>query len=223
MYVLPLILSFLLSGSSDYIDGFLVTSHFGSDAFAIFRYGAREFPVSLLLANALSTAMVPALSIHKTEQEGFDQLKKSSLRLMHFLFPLTIALMLSSTYLYPLIFRKEFMESAPIFNVYLLLIVSRMIFPQTVVMAKQSTGIVFKIAIIEIIVNVLASYLLMLKFGIIGVAWGTVIAYYTEKLFLSGYLYKVYGLQLGSYTPVKVWTFYTLLVFTTYLFVENFA
>ena len=40
----PLIISYLIGGSADYIDGLMATHFFGGEAFAVFRYGAREFP-----------------------------------------------------------------------------------------------------------------------------------------------------------------------------------
>lgn len=221
-YSMPLILSLLLSGSADYIDGALVSSHFGSESFAIFRYGAKELPLSLLLANSLSLAFVPKLADKSQFEYGLTQLKKESLKLMHLLFPLSIILLLSSHWLYPYFFRAEFIKSSSIFNIYLILIISRMVFPQTIILALQKTGIIFKIAIIEITVNVIASYLLMLKFGMLGVAWGTIIAFSAEKIFLMIVLYKKQNLPVTKYLAIKEWVLYSLLLIFCYFLVENF-
>lgn len=221
VYSLPLIISLLLSGSSDYIDSFLISSNFGPDQFALFRYGAKELPISILLANALSTAIVPRLGNKDVIQNHLGDLKKESAKLMNLLFPLSIFLLLTSYWLYPIVFRKEFIESAKIFNVYLLLIISRMIFPQSVVLALQKTKIIFKVALIEIIVNVTISYLLMLKFGLIGVAYGTVIAFMVDKFLLSIYL-NSRGIKFTQYVPLKLWGWYSISLLLVYLFVENF-
>jgi len=58
----PLILSSLLSGSAQYIDGLIVTNRFDAATFALYRYGAKELPFTLLLANGLSNAMLPEFS-----------------------------------------------------------------------------------------------------------------------------------------------------------------
>ncbi len=58
----PLIISALLSGSAQYIDGAIVSSKFDATTFAIFRYGAKEFPLVILLANGLSNAMLSEFS-----------------------------------------------------------------------------------------------------------------------------------------------------------------
>jgi O-antigen/teichoic acid export membrane protein len=221
VYSLPLIISLLLSGSSEYIDSFLISSHFGPDQFALFRYGAKELPIAVLLANALSTAIVPRLGNKEQIKNRLVELKIESAKLMNLLFPLSIVLLLTSYWIYPLIFRQEFIESAKIFNVYILLLISRMIFPQSVVLALQKTKVIFKVALIEIIVNVTVSYLLMLEFGLIGVAYGTVIAFLVDKLLLSIYLGRA-GIKFSQYVPLKLWAWYSVSLAIVYLFVENF-
>lgn len=217
----PLIFSLLISGSAEYIDGFLVSTHFGSDAFAVFRYGAKELPIAVLLSGALSNALVPKLAGTAFEAEHMQHLRKESLRLMHLLFPLTIVLILGSTYIYPILFREEFISSAPIFNTYLLLLISRMVFPQTLIMAGGKTGVIFKIALVEILVNVVSSYFLMLQFGIIGVALGTLIAFFTEKLCLAAYLYFRMNIPAYEYIPIRPWLLYSAALLSVY-FVNYF-
>ena len=58
----PLIITSLISGSAQYIDGVIISTVYRDPAmFAWFRYGAKEFPLVLLLANGLSNAMLPNL------------------------------------------------------------------------------------------------------------------------------------------------------------------
>lgn len=216
LLALPLLFSFLMSGSADYIDGLMVSHFFGAKWFAIFRYGAKEFPLSLLLANALSMALLPKLSGSNQLEEGMKILKEKSKRLMHFLFPISMLLVLTSTWFYPMVFNKNFVASVPVFNIYLLLIISRLVFPQTLVMALKNTKIIFFISLAEITVNVVASYLLMLKFGLIGIAYGTIIAFAVEKLLLVVYLYAFKNVNPGKYIPIKTWSLYCILLLLCY-------
>jgi O-antigen/teichoic acid export membrane protein len=220
---LPLVFGLLISGSADYIDGFLISMKYTSRDFAIFRYGAKEFPLVLLLANALSTSMIPKVSQAVRSNSNFDMLKAESSKLMNLLFPISIALLIASPWIYPIVFRSEFIASAPIFNIYILLIISRLIFPQTIVMAFQETGVIFRIALIEISINVVSSYFLMQQFGMEGVAWGTVIAFMSEKLLLSFYLFKYKGISPEAYIPIKKLATFSLLLIFAYVFVENFV
>jgi O-antigen/teichoic acid export membrane protein len=220
---LPLVFGLLISGSADYIDGFLISMKYNSGDFAIFRYGAKEFPLVLLLANALSTSMIPKVSQAIRGNSSFDMLKTESSKLMNLLFPISIALLLTSSWIYPIVFRSEFAASVPIFNIYILLIVSRLIFPQTIVMAFQENGVIFRIALIEISINVICSYFLMQQFGMEGVAWGTVIAFMSEKLLLSLYLFRYKGISPNAYIPIKKLVTLSLILIFTYIFVENFV
>lgn len=221
---LPLILSFLISGSADYIDGFLITTHFGSDIFALYRYGARELPLAVLLASSLSSAIVPVLSAQGRYEEGLATIRKESSHLMHLLFPTTIVLMLCSTYIYPIVFREEFILSADIFNIYLLLLISRVLFPQTLILAHGRNDLIFKVAIAEITINIVSSYLLMLEFGMYGVAWGTVIAFSSEKIILFWLLRRTYGIKFNQLLHVRTWAIYSILLIITYLLktINNF-
>lgn len=211
----PLIFGFALAGSAEYIDGLLVSSHFGSDQFAIFRYGARELPLAVLLSSSLSSSFIPRLSQNILISE-LSNLKAESLRLMNLLFPITILLVFLSTWLYPIIFRAEFISSAPIFNTYLLLLVSRVLFPQTLVLAAGKTKVIMQIAIFELIINFICSYLLMIKYGIIGIAIGTLIAFYAEKLLLILFVKRNLKVNLNEYLNVKRWLIYSLVLFLVY-------
>ncbi|MFM7015380.1 MAG: polysaccharide biosynthesis C-terminal domain-containing protein [Bacteroidota bacterium] len=217
----PLIAGILISGSADYIDSFMVIHFFGNESFAIFKYGAKEFPLSLLLANSLSMAMIPTLSRSEKLQESLKDLKVQSSRLMSILFPITWLFLLLSHWIYPFIFNEHFSQSASIFNIYLLLIISRMIFPQTVLLAMQRRETILNTAYWEIIINVISSYLFMLKFGIIGIAYGTVIAFLSEKLLLA-YQLKKLNTDFQSYTNTARWFLFVIITILTYIFVENF-
>ena len=60
---LPLVITSLISGSAQYIDGIIVSAVYRHpERFARFRYGAKEFPLALMLANGLSSAMLPEFS-----------------------------------------------------------------------------------------------------------------------------------------------------------------
>ncbi len=217
----PLIISALLSGSAQYIDGFIVTHFYDSTMFAIFRFGARELPIALILANAFSNAMIPEFSI-LSFKDAVAKLKRNSTRLMHLLYPLTIILLISSNWLYPKIFSEEFAFSAKIFNVYLLLIVFRLLFPQTILIGMRKTKVFLWVSSIEIVVNVSLSLLFIQLFGIIGVAYATLIAFFIEKAILILLVSSRYSVNIKEYLSIKLYAFYSILVVAIYLLVDFF-
>ena len=205
---LPLLLSIFVSGSAEYIDGIIVKAKFDDVSFAVFRYGARELPVLLILANTLSTAMVPAIA--KNLDEGLTELKKKSTQLMHVFFPLTIVLMLSSRYIYEYVFSESFIYSALIFNIYLLLIIPRVLFPQTILTGIQKNKFLLLSSVIEIVLNVSLSIWLAGKLGLPGIALGTLLAYLFDKVFLISINSVVNKIPLSKYLQKSTFCVYSI-------------
>ena len=214
----PLIVSAVLSGSIEYINGFIVQHYFDDATFAIFRNGAKELPLALLLANSFSNAMLPKFSDVQQLNQSLAELKQSALRLMHFLFPVTIVLMLLSKTLYPILFNASFAASAGIFNIYLLLVISRLVFPQTILIGLQMTKAVMLISFAEALTNVVCSVALIQFAGIEGVAWGVFIAFAVEKILLVLYLKFKLNISIQKYTSVGWLLFYSSFTIAAYLF-----
>jgi len=215
LLALPLILSALLSGSIPYINGIIISSKINKEAFTIFRYGAMELPFVYLFATAFSNAMVQEFSTGNLS-ELLIKIKNKSLRLMHFLFPVTIIFLLLSNWLYPLIFSHDFTKSAGIFNVFLVLIVSRLIFPQTILIGLKQTRVIMFASLCEIILNTSLSLIFINYYGIIGVAYATFIASVFEKLisviYCSIYL-KINPQQYISLSKYFAYSFITIIVY----------
>lgn len=212
---LPLIITFIVAGSAEYIDGLLVTYFFDPSQFAIFRYGARELPLSILMANALSTALIP-LIVNKPGVEGFALVKEESRKLMKLIFPVSMVLLLISHPLYAFFFNENFAGSAVIFNIYVLLAISRTLLPQSIIYAHNGSAALLRISLIEIIINVSASYLLMARFGLAGIAMGTIIAHFAEKVMMIYYVYSRHNVHPYQYIPFS-WIRHVFLLLITYM------
>ncbi|MBL0308587.1 MAG: oligosaccharide flippase family protein [Bacteroidetes bacterium] len=211
---LPIIGSIFVSGSAEYIDGILVKAKFNDTDFAIYRYGAKELPILLIIANTFSSAMITAVSANL--DEGLKQIKKNSAHLMHLFFPLTIILMVTSPYIYPLVFNQSFASSAIIFNIYLLLIIPRVLFPQTILTGIHASRFLFISSLIEITLNVSCSILLSMKFGLVGIAYGTVISSLFDKFFLVAVCHFVFRISIRRfllYIPYLVYVSLTIVAF----------
>lgn len=216
----PLIFSMLLSGSGQYIDGLIIGSHFDEATFAVFRFGAREFPLVLLLANAFNSSMLPGFSDLTKLQTNLDLIRINSEKLANWLFPLSGVLMLLSHLLFPVIFNDSFSGSATIFNIYLLLIISRLLFPQTILTGMQRNNAILWASFLEIILNVGLSLWFLQLWGLPGVAYGTVCAYVFEKLILMGFVKKIYGFSVSEYLNVKQHLVYSLLLALEFIMIE---
>ncbi len=215
----PLIISTLLGSSASYVDSFLVLNKFDAATFAVFRYGAKEFPLVLLMANALSTAMIPEFSDRQKFRETLSSLRKRTMKLMHLLFPVSIVFLLFSRWLYPRIFNPDFTESAIIFNIYLLLIISRLIFPHTILIGLKKTKMIMYASLAELIINIILSVLFINRWGIEGVAFATVIAFAVQKIIWLMYNKLVLKIEAGDYIPINTLALYSLITLVVFFIV----
>lgn len=216
--VMPFMFSIFLAGSMEYINSFLVQYKYSDMEFAVYRYASKELPIFLILANTLSniySGEIANLNKDGNFDLGLDRLKQANRRLMRWLFPGTIVLMLLSKYFFEYAYNANLVEGYKIFNVYLLLIVSRMLFPQTVIMGMMKNRIFYLVSTNYLIINVTLSFWFLTIWGIIGIAYATVIAYLVEKIMLVIYC-KTQGIDIRKYTPLGEYILFSLITILAY-------
>jgi O-antigen/teichoic acid export membrane protein len=196
-----------------------VLNKFNADTFAIFRYGAKEFPLVLLMANALSTAMTNEFSVKENQTAALKMLRNKTTRLMHLLFPVTIVFIVFSGWLYPRIFNENFASSAVIFNIYLLLIISRLLFPHSILIGLKKTKIIMYASVADLGVNIILSIAFIYFWGIEGVAFATLIAYAVQKIIWIIYIKRKLGILPNQYIPIFVWVVYSTITLAAFYLV----
>lgn len=219
---MPLILTFLISGSAQYIDGIIISARYADPGvFAMYRYGAKEFPLVLLLANGLSNALLPQFSTREGMREALVTLRKRSDRLIKYLFPISIVTMVAARWLYPRLFTPEFTRSADVFMIYMLLTIPRLVFPQTIVIGRRKTNVTLYAAAAEIAINVPLSLMLIKPYGVVGVALATFIVYFLEKLFLMWYVWKKMKIRPQEYIPLTRWLIFSAIMIVLFVLIDH--
>ena len=217
-----LILTFLISGSAQYVDGIIISVKYSDPGvFAMYRYGAKEFPLTMLLANGLSNALLPHFSTREGMHDALDTLKKRSGKLIDLLFPCTLIMMLFARWIYPRMFTPEYVRSADVFLIYLLLIIPRLVFPQTIVIGRKKTHISLIAAFVEILINVPLSLLLIKPYGVAGVALATFIVYCLEKIFLIVYVWTKMKIKPNQYIPVARFLVFSALTILLFVMIDH--
>ena len=217
----PIMFSALLSGSTQYVDSLIATIAFDARDFAIFRYGCKELPFVVMMTSGLHNALIPAFSVKKNIPNILEEIKKKSLRQMHILYPLSIVVMIFSQVLFRILFNPEFGRSADVFMVYQLMIISRVVFPQTILIGLKKTGILMWAAIIEIALNIPLSLFLVQYYGVVGIALGSGLIHILEKFILMGYNYRKLGISPEKYTPLAWYIFYSLVIGAVFILIDH--
>ncbi len=205
----PLVGYALIAGINQSLDSWLISFRFPGQEhlFAVYRYGARELPFALAMTQAFTTALIPVIA--GDLERGMDQLKNKSRKLFHLLFPPSILLMLTSWWLFPVIFNQVFSESVLIFNIFILILVSRLVFSRSIMIALGDNKASLWILLAEVAAHLLLSSFLLTWFGLAGAAWGTLLAYTLEKVLASIYLYRKHGIPVGKYLDISLFIGYS--------------
>jgi len=219
---MPLILTFLISGSAQYVDGIIISARYEDPGvFAMYRYGAKEFPLVLLLANGLSNALLPRFSTREGMREALVTLRTKSEKLIHYLFPISMVTMFFARWIYPRLFNPEYRRSADVFMIYLLLIIPRLVFPQTIIIGRRKTNVTMITAAIEIAINVPLSLYMIKPYGVVGVALATFIVFSFEKIFLIWYVWKKMKIRPADYIPVLKWIIYSVILIILFVLIDH--
>lgn len=215
LFCAPLMLSNVVSNLMLLFDNWLVGWHFSDPAvFAVYRYGAREFPLATALVSALGIALIPILS--QSPVEGLEVLKSKSRRLMHWLFPLTILLLCISKPLFPIVFNTDFGASADLFNIYLLTLMSRILLPGPVLLAKGDSRSIFWVSVLELSVKVVLGFTCIMFWGLPGLAFSVVLAHWVEKLGLIWILENRHQVRTNEWLDWKWYLGYSIALIAAY-------
>ena len=211
----PLMANILVGNLILLFDAWLVGWWYRDEAvFAIFRYGARELPLAQALAGGLGVAIIPRLT--EDWEAGLAELKAMTRRLFHLLFPLTAVLILLSPWFFPWVFNPDFADSAIIFQIYLMLTFSRLLFPNSLLLAKGEPKVIFRVGLLELAVKVVFGFICIYYGGLVGLAWSAVIAFMTEKAGLIIYLRYRHQVRLSQWIPWQLYSFYLFAVLGVY-------
>lgn len=210
--VWPLLLFAAIGKGSEYVSGLAVSLLFEDEkAFAVFRYGARELPLAVLMVGALVTALTPELA--ENQHLGLERIKSQTRQLSHWLYPLSMFSMLVAPFAFPFFFNADFRESARIFNIFTLLLSSRILLPQVVTMAAGKNYILTISALVELSVLIVLSFWWGKSFGLIGVAWAAIASFMVDRAVLIWYNWRVLKISPNDYIDWRTWVIYNLTLF----------
>ncbi|MCB0636763.1 MAG: polysaccharide biosynthesis C-terminal domain-containing protein [Lewinella sp.] len=219
----PLVLYALLGILVQSFGPWFVGYYFAGDEaqFALYRYGSKELPLVMALAGAFSTALIPVVAADLTT--GLEQLRRKMQSLLHLIFPLTIVLLLTSRWWFVWVFTEDFSASVPLFNTFLLTTIWHLWFVRTVLVALQDNRWQPLFVIAAGVAMVIFCILFTPRFGLVGIALGTVLAYGVEKVLLTIYLWRRHGLSPASYTPLGWFLGYSVALLGAYLISMQYA
>ena len=201
------------------VDPWIVNYWSGGDeeVFAVFRYGVRELPLLAALINGMTVVAIPLIA--REGNPGLELLREQSRKLFHYIFLLSIVMMVTAGWWWTRVFTPLFADSLPVFRTFLLVVGCRLVFAMTVLTALKHTRRIYLLGLLELAVNVVLSLLLAPAYGLLGIIWATVIASYFHELCLVFYLRYRAGIPWRDYADLRWYVAYLAALFLAYWWV----
>lgn len=214
---MPMMVYASLGGVVMMVDGWVIAGWYDDPAmFAIYRYGARELPFSMVLAGATATLILPLFAQDMHRNLGI--LKQNINRLIHPVFIIAIVAMLMGDWLFPKVFSPEFAPSAMIFKIYLFILISRFVITSSFFTANDRPWTLVYVGIIELIVNVIFSIWFVRYWGLAGVALATVIAFTVEKAIHLVLIYHFWKVRPTEYLNIHIILIYSIILVSAFIY-----
>lgn len=185
----PVVLSLLAGTGYIYVSQYLIKSAVSMEQFNLFRYGSRDFPLFIVMSNAFSVVL-GGMYHRKVTPAELTTIRKSHLRLMHQLYPAAIVLMLGSSTLFQIAFTEQFKGAYLVFNLLLLTLIPRMVFPQSLLLGIGKSRYALIASVLEFITGLMLVWVLLPLYGISGAALAITVAYFVEKIWLIVFCYR---------------------------------
>ena len=168
----------------------------------------------LIIANSFSLVYSGKISNGLSEGNLDIELcafKNQNKKVLHQLFPVAIVLLLISKPVFAFLYSKDTENAYLVFNIFLFLIFSRVLFPQTILLGLQKTKTFIIASSIELISGILLSLLFIKPYGLQGVCWAMVIAFMIEKIYLIFLCYQN-KISFFKYFPIYTYLLYSSLL-----------
>jgi Na+-driven multidrug efflux pump len=118
--------------------------------------------------------------------------------------------------LFPRLFNPDFAASAPLFNIYLLTLASRVLLPASIVLSKGDARSIFRVSVLEMGVKLVLGFFFIQWWGLPGLAWSVVLSFWVEKLGLVCILEYRHRVRTTAWLDLKWYVGYVLALFSVY-------
>ena len=178
---------------------FLTPVHFA--AYSIANFGV---PFIRLFYTSVSQVIIPQMTI-KNKEGNLLEVK----RLWHKMIgqfamvtiPIVILFELLAKSVITLFFTNQYIDSVPVFRIFLLIIVIHILHPSVVLRACKKTKTIFISQICSTIVAIILSYILIQNYGMIGGAISFILSSFVRTLIQVTKVKKILSLSLISLLP----------------------
>jgi O-antigen/teichoic acid export membrane protein len=207
MFALPLGATIIVSVLNRSLDKWLVAA-LHPERLGEYAIAAQELPIINILPVAGGAAIAVSLVHHLAQGEHPLALKvwiEQSIRLTYVLVPAVAVLIICSPEIIELMFGREYRSGAPILVIFTVILLHRVAEYGVVLRAAGRTRELLIASLVLLITNAIAASILILVFGPIGAAIGTLIANVVAWLWVLRRVAEVLESSVTQVFPWKEW------------------
>jgi O-antigen/teichoic acid export membrane protein len=207
MFALPLGATIIVSVLNRSLDKWLVAA-LHPERLGEYAIAAQELPIINILPVAGGAAIAVSLVHHLARHEHPLALKvwiEQSIRLTYVLVPAVAVLIICSPEIIELMFGREYRSGAPILVIFTVILLHRVAEYGVVLRAAGRTRELLIASLVLLVTNAIAASILILVFGPIGAAIGTLIANVVAWLWVLRRVAEVLESSVTQVFPWKEW------------------
>lgn len=205
-YSFPLLLSIFTLLLARKIDSILISCFLTPEVYAVYSRGALEIPLARILIFNIALLMMPEV-VQLYSQKKYEAisaiLHREIQRNACLLIPLFFSFVLVHKDMMVLFYTEKYIESVPVFLVYLFYIPLQLYAFDTVLQAMNQNIKIFYISFIAIILQLIISIILLHFWGILGPALGALLACFLSNIFYLYFINKFLGISIKKWLPWK--------------------
>jgi len=190
------------------IDQFLIALAFTASMVAQYKIGAWQIPFITSIAYSVGSVYAPHLRRLLSEgkaREAIGLWRLSIQKVSLISVPLGLIFVVGAEELIELLFTGEYLRAANIFRLYCILTVGRVAAFGTVLVAAGRPRLIFRVATLRFIANILFSVPAMFLIGLEGPAVGTVLAFIIHVCAFCWCIAEATGLHFQEIFPLKTY------------------
>lgn len=184
VFSVPLGLASFLGIITLAMDKLIIGRQFTTEQFAIFTNGAKEVPVYFLVGSITAVMLPQVIKKFKDgDMEGVTSLWRKSMDMAGWVIVFFIFfLMLMGPEYISIMYSNAYMDSLPVFKIYLLALFSRITYFGTVLQAAGKSKSILWNSLATLVMNLILNLLLIKPLGIVGPAVATVLSIWTMSI-----------------------------------------
>ena len=203
-YCLPISLQVMIGKMGGMLDRYIISVNFNPAEYAVYSRGATHLPIIEILPYSMSNILFPKyVAYHESAQidKMFLLWRKAISKVALLIYPVFAFFGLYSGDFIVIVYTEQYLDSVPIFQVYLAMLLIKVAIMDTLMRVAGKTNFMPYIATISMVSNLVLGLVLLNYLGIIGPAIATIFVIFLNAFLCLFFTKRVYSVSWREMVP----------------------